>query len=68
MDTCHYCGRQYHPMPVYTRPGSRIHVCHFRLATEEEQEAGYDWRVPTDCRDRAVADEYKYRCGLTPRR
>lgn len=61
METCHYCGNRYHPMPVYTKAGSRINVCHMRL--------GDDYRlVETDCRQQAERDGYIYRPDLTPKR
>ena len=65
MDKCHYCGMQYHPMPVYTRPGSRIHVCHFKV--EENEDGEFDF-VDTDCREQAELEGYVYRRDLTPRR
>jgi len=61
MDTCHYCGRQYHPMPVYTRPGKRIHVCRHKWD-------GKHFIEVHECRLKAEADGYEYRRDLTPRR
>jgi hypothetical protein len=66
MDKCHYCGRQYHPMPVYTRLGRRIYVCHFRV--ENDTETGEIEIVDTDCREQAKLEGYEYRRNLTPRR
>ena len=66
MDTCHYCGRKYHPMPVYTRPGQRIHVCHFRV--ERDPETDEIEFVDTDCREQAELEGFVYRRDLTPRR
>jgi len=61
IDTCHYCGQQYHPMPVYTRKGKRIHVCHYYW------DGGHLVEVD-ECRDKALAEGYEYRRDLTPRR
>jgi len=74
MNTCHYCGFTYHPMPVYTlRSGAevyredgsykpqRIHVCHIKI--DEESNI-----VSSDCRKQAEAEGYIYRRDLTPRR
>lgn len=66
MDTCHYCGAQYHPMPVYTRPGARIHVCHHRFVIDDETgELGFQ---DTNCKEKAALEGYTYRPGLTPKR
>lgn len=84
MDTCYYCGYQYHPMPVYTLkdaqgdlqdwwtdPGKkhkplRIHVCHLKVNKNDgDVNIDYNWR---GCREKAEADGYEFRPGLTPRR
>lgn len=66
MDTCHYCGRRYHPMPVYTVPGARIHVCHHKIVVDPKTNE-IDF-VDTECRERAEKEGYTYRRDLTPRR
>jgi len=71
METCHYCGFSYHPMPVYIlAPGTeqlegehkphRIHVCHIGL------DDGGNIIETTTCREKAAADGYRYRRDLTP--
>jgi len=77
METCHYCGYSYHPMPVYRLSNDRekwrvttpfqIHVCHLRVAHQANGEIEIDqhWR---GCAERAEADGYEYRRDLTPRR
>ena len=74
MDTCHYCGAQYHPMPVYRLSNDRskwrvttpfqIRVCHLRYNSDTD-ELDLNWR---ECADRAEADGYEYRKDLTPAR
>lgn len=64
METCYYCGAQYHPMPRYTKGGQLRYVCHFRL---EERMDGWH-TVETDCRRRAAADGFVYRPDLTSAR
>lgn len=65
MDTCHYCGQQYHPMTVWTRPGKRIHVCDYHPRIDEDGELHFD---ESDCPERAELEGYERRRDLTPRR
>lgn len=68
METCHYCGYRYHPMPVYVRKRGvasnsspyKIHVCDFH--------AEHGQLVPSDCDRQAEADGYERRKDLTPTR
>lgn len=64
MDTCHYCGTQYHPMPVWIRPGERIRVCQGHPEITDE---GVAWKQ-TDCQEKAKVEGYTQRLDLTPKR
>lgn len=63
MDKYHYCGAEYHPMPVYTHPAKpRIYVCHYRFKiTDDNLEI-----IETDeCKNKA---RYTFNRKLTPTR
>lgn len=68
IETCFYCGQQYHPMPIYllkipARGKDPVRfVCHER---EDPKTGKY---VDTDCRQKAEADGYVYSVKQTPRR
>lgn len=65
VETCYYCGAQYHPMPRYTKGGQLRYVCSGHYAIREDGEP--EW-VETDCRQRAEKDGFTYRPDLTPER
>jgi len=69
METCYYCGNQYHPMPVYTRQHGvnmdmppMIYVCHFNWTEADGVQENFE------CRKRAEQDGYVWRKDLTKRR
>ena len=75
-EKCHYCGFEYHPMPVYQLSNDRnkwkvttpyqIYVCHLRITREgDEMVIDQAWR---GCAEKAVADGYEFRRDLTPTR
>lgn len=66
MDKCRYCGIEYHPMTVWLKKGSRIHVCapEMRQLLRESGLAAED----TNCQEQARADGYEMRRDLTPKR
>ena len=59
MDTCHYCGRTFHPMPRWTQGDNLICVCYDQVWPDAE---------PQNCTQKAVEDGYTKRQDLTPRR
>ena len=69
METCNYCGMEHHPMPVYElidrfNPDHKprmIYVCLYNF--DEENNI-----VKSNCSKRAIAEGYKFRRDLTPRR
>lgn len=60
-ESCHYCGIQYHPMGVWRKVGSRIHVC----GPEVVNAIG---KVYQNCKIKAGRDGYTYRPKETPSR
>ncbi len=67
IDTCHYCGLKYHPMPVWTRKRgvpyddkpARIQVCNIRIDGQMNVSA---W---DGCQEKARAEGYEFRRDLT---
>ena len=57
-DRCWYCGRHYHPMPVWSRGNQKIWVCNDEV-----------WRSvnshDSQCNEKALAAGYQYRRDLT---
>lgn len=82
IDTCHYCGYQYHPMPVYQQtqaPGKwftegsekskpyQIYVCRQRFEFDEKS-GELSIEQHDECHDKAISDGYVPRPDLTPTR
>jgi len=74
MEKCHYFGFRYHPMPIYTLYAGpwtkkeeeeqghkpfQIYVCHIAVVDGEIVQT-------MACREKAIADGYRYRRDLTP--
>jgi hypothetical protein len=67
MEKCNYCGFEYHPMLRATNNSKLIYVCEYRFIFSENGEL--DRMEPTEeCKNKALADGYKLRRDLTPRR
>ena len=60
-DTCHYCKRSYHPMPVWARADERRYVCNDLVWDSLDAKK-------TDCTSKANTDGFHYRPDLTPKR
>lgn len=43
MNTCRFCNRQYHPMPVYINGTHRIHVCGAAECVDKARRLGYQF-------------------------
>ena len=66
IDTCRYCGIQYHPMPVFKYQDtphhldegvpSHIHVCNIRFFEDEHGETKIF--VHSDCTEKAAEEGY----------
>jgi len=67
-EVCHYCGKSYHPMPVYTsaklvfgKP-AQIFVCHSVQGIDVFGKP--TWKEQFECRKRAIAEGYEHRPDL----
>jgi hypothetical protein len=66
MEKCHYCGIQYHPMPVWINRVTRIHVCTIRIVLDGNNAP--DVLPNYECEKKAIADGFTKRLDLTPKR
>ncbi len=60
-DTCHYCGRMYHPMPVWSRGDTCVYVCNDLVWGSLDEET-------TDCISLANTDGFSHRQDLSYKR
>lgn len=67
MEKCHYCGIEYHPMLRAIKSGQLIYVCEYQFIFDDKGE--FDRLEPTEnCKNKAIADGFKLRRDLTPKR
>ena len=66
-DVCYYCGKEYHPMDVYTNAGSKIWVCSLEFVYDGDGHF-VDIKPVDACTKKAVEAGYVFRRDLTPRR
>lgn len=64
-DTCFYCGKEYHPMNVWTKDGEKMWVCSMEWRYDKD---GFNiWEVE-ECSNKAKADGFLFRPDQTPTR
>lgn len=65
-DVCHYCGKQYHPMGVYTKGYVKRWVCELEFVQDEYGQ--FTIKVVDKCKNIALAEGFVFNRRLTPRR
>lgn len=66
-DVCHYCGKQYHPMGVWTKGRNKRWVCHVEFIYNDKGQLEAVKRYKT-CENIASGEGFRFNRKLTPTR